>query len=191
MDNQAHKSNVNERVKGRKVAILVANGFEQSEFTEPRQALDDAGAVTTVVSLDHGPIHGMHHHTLGDHFLVDKTIDEVSADDFDALLIPGGVANPDSLRGNDDAVAFARAFVEAGKPTFAICHGPQVLITAGVVKGRTMTSYKTVRIDLENAGANWVDKSVVVDEGLVTSRNPKDIPDFNAKILEELAEGRH
>ncbi|HBX36573.1 MAG TPA: protease [Pseudohongiella sp.] len=191
MDNQTQSKTTNEHVKGKKVAILVTNGFEQSEFTEPRQALEDAGAVTTVVSLDQGPIHGMHHHTLGDHFDVDKTISQVKCDDFDALLIPGGVTNPDALRGNDDAVAFARDFVKSGKPTFAICHGPQVLITAGVVKGHTMTSYKTVKIDLENAGAHWVDKSVVVDEGLVTSRNPKDIPDFNAKMLEELAEGRH
>ncbi|MDH7942950.1 type 1 glutamine amidotransferase domain-containing protein [Pseudohongiella sp. SYSU M77423] len=191
MDKQTRKNDANEHVKGKKVAILVTNGFEQSEFTEPRQALDDAGAVTTVVSLDKGPIHGMHHQTLGDHFDVDKTIDQVNSDDFDALLIPGGVANPDALRGNEAAVAFARDFVKAGKPTFAICHGPQVLITAGVVKGRSMTSYKTVRIDLENAGAHWVDQSVVVDEGLVTSRSPKDIPDFNAKMLEELAEGRH
>lgn len=181
----------NKAIKDRKVAILVTNGFEQSEFSEPRQALHDAGAHTTVVSLSEGPIHGMDHGTLGDHFHVDKTVDQVSCDDFDALLIPGGVANPDALRGNEAAVAFAREFVEKGKPTFAICHGPQVLITAGVVKGRTMTSYQTVRVDLENAGAHWVDKSVVVDEGLVTSRNPGDIADFNAKMLEELAEGRH
>jgi len=181
----------NKAIKGRKVAILVTNGFEQSEFSEPRQALNDAGVETTVVSLSEGPIHGMHKGTLGDHFSVDKTIDQVSSSDFDAILIPGGVANPDALRGNEAAVAFARDFVEAGKPTFAICQGPQVLITAGVVDGKTMTSYKTVKVDLENAGANWVDKSVVVDEGLVTSRSPDDIPDFNAKMLEELAEGRH
>ncbi|MBC54230.1 MAG: protease [Gammaproteobacteria bacterium] len=178
----------NQTLTGKKVAILVANGFEQSEFSEPRQALQDAGAHTTVVSLTEGPIHGVHHGTLGDHFEVDKTVDQVTCDDFDALLIPGGVTNPDALRGNDAAVAFARDFVEAGKPTFAICHGPQVLITAGVVKGRTMTSFKTVKVDLENAGANWVDKPVVVDDALITSRSPKDIPDFNAKILEALAE---
>jgi len=188
MNSQAGKTNANEQVKGKKVAILVTNGFEQSESSEPRLALHAAGAHTTVVSLTEGPIHGVDNGILGDHFHVDKTVDQVSCDDFDALLIPGGVANPDALRGNEAAVAFAREFVEQGKPTFAICHGPQVLITAGVVKGRTMTSYKTVRVDLENAGANWVDKSVVVDKGLITSRSPKDIPDFNARILEELGE---
>lgn len=178
-------------VNGKKVAILVTNGFEQSEFTEPRQALLEAGVTVTVVSLESGEIQGMHHDRAGDRFPVDVTVAEASSSDYDALLLPGGVMNPDTLRGDEKAVAFAREFFHASKPVFAICHGPQLLITADVVKGRTMTSFKTVRVDLENAGARWLDQPVVVDKGLVTSRTPDDIPDFNSKMLEELAEGRH
>ncbi len=182
---------MNVQVKGKKVAILVTNGFEQSEFTGPRDALTDAGVDISVVSLEHGEIQGMHHDKKANRFAVDKIVSEVKCADFDALLLPGGVMNPDVLRGDEQAVAFVRDFFTETKPVFAICHGPQVLITAGVVKGRTMTSYKTVKVDLENAGAHWVDQPVVVDNGLVTSRNPGDIPDFNRKMLEELAEGEH
>src|SRR5690554_2464470 len=180
-----------QQVTGKKVAVLVTNGFEQVEFTEPSQALRDAGAQPTVVSLQTGEIQGMHHDKPGDRFPVNMTVDQAHSSDFDALLLPGGVMNPDTLRGDEKAVAFARDFMQASKPVFAICHGPQVLITAGVVDGRTMTSYKTVKVDLQNAGANWVDKAVVVDNGLVTSRNPDDIPQFIDKMLEELGEGRH
>ena len=179
------------QVADKKVAILVTNGFEQVEFTEPRDALLEAGAKVTVVSLEPGEIQGMHHDKPADRFAVDQLVSEASGDDFDALLVPGGVMNPDALRADDNAVAFVREFFDASKPVFAICHGPQVLITADVVDGREMTSYKTVRVDLENAGARWRDQSVVVDQGLVTSRNPDDIPVFIDKMLEELAEGRH
>ena len=179
------------QVTGKKVATLVTSGFEQVEFTEPRDALLAAGVEVTVVSLKPGEIQGMNHDKPADRFAVDQVVSEARSEDFDALLVPGGVMNPDALRGDEKAVAFVRAFFDASKPVFAICHGPQVLITADVVEGRDMTSYKTVRVDLENAGARWMDKSVVVDQGLVTSRNPDDIPDFIDKMLEELAEGRH
>lgn len=182
---------MNTHVEGKKVAILVTNGFEQSEFTKPREALLDAGANVTVVSLKHGEIQGMNHDKKADMFSVDQIVSEVKSDEFDALLVPGGVMNPDTLRGDDNAIDFVRGFFRDAKPVFSICHGPQVLISAGVVKDRTMTSFKTVRVDLENAGARWVDESVVVDNGLVTSRNPDDLPDFNRKMLEELAEGKH
>lgn len=178
-------------VQGKKVAILVTSGFEQVEFTKPRDALVEAGVQVTVVSLKPGEIQGMNQDKPADRFPVDKTVADANSRDYDALLVPGGVMNPDALRGDEGAVQFVREFFDDSKPVFSICHGPQVLITAGVVKGRTMTSYNTVKVDLENAGAKWVDRSVVVDEGLVTSRNPDDIPDFIDKMLEELAEGRH
>lgn len=180
-----------QNASNKRVAILVADGFEQVEFTGPKKALEDAGAETVVVSPQMGSVQGMNHAEKGDLFESDMAVDDAAREDFDALLLPGGVLNPDTLRGDERCVAFARSFFEQGKPVFAICHGPQLLITAGVVKGRTLTSYPTVRVDLENAGARWVDESVVVDEGLVTSRNPDDIPDFNAKIIEELLEGVH
>lgn len=179
------------RLASKRVAILVADGFEQVEFTEPKKSLEGVGVQTVVVSPQEEFVYGFHHHDKGDMFSVDMTIKNALNEEFDALLIPGGVISPDTLRANDDAIAFTRSFFSAGKPVFAICHGPQVLITAEVVRDRTLTSYKTVRIDLENAGARWVDESVVVDNGLVTSRSPEDIPDFNAMILEELAEGKH
>ncbi len=182
---------MNNQVEGKKVAILVTNGFEQVEFTKPRDALIEAGARVTVVSLDRGEIQGMHHDKPGDRFPVDVIVSKAKSADFDALLVPGGVMNPDALRGDDDAVSFVKDFFDDSKPVFTICHGPQVLITAKVVKGRSMTSYKTVKTDLENAGAKWIDQSVVTDRGLVTSRNPDDIPDFIDKMLEELAEGVH
>lgn len=180
-----------ENTQNKRVAILVSDGFEQVEFTKPKKALDDAGVKTVVVSLKSGEIRGFNHADPADSFPVDKAIEDVSESEFDALLIPGGIINPDNLRGDETVLRFTRAFFEKGKPVFAICHGPQVLISAEVVKGRRLTSYHTVRKDLENAGAEWVDESVVVDQGLVTSRNPDDIPDFIEKVLEELAEGVH
>jgi protease I len=177
--------------KTKKVAILATDGFEQVELTKPRHALEESGAETTLVSLESGVIRGFNHAEPADTFPVDDTVDNVKSESFDALLIPGGVINPDALRGSEKAIEFVRSFFKEGKPVFAICHGPQVLITAGVVEGRRMTSFNTIRVDLENAGAKWVDESVVCDQGLVTSRNPDDIPDFNDKIVEELREGVH
>ena len=174
-----------------KVAILVADGFEEAELTEPKEALDDAGAETFIVSPVEGEVQGWKHFEHADKFPVDVQLDEASADDFDALLLPGGVANPDQLRINPDAVEFVRDFVDSGKPIAAICHGPWTLIEAGAVKGRKMTSWPSLRTDLTNAGANWVDQEVIVDDGLVTSRKPDDIPAFNEKMIEEFAEGQH
>lgn len=174
-----------------KVAILATNGFEQSELLEPRKALDEAGAKTTVVSPESGEIKGWKDKDWGDTVAVDLTLDEANAEDFDALVLPGGVINPDMLRLNDDAIAFIKHFVDAGKPIGAICHGPWTLIDAGAVKGRKMTSWASLKTDLTNAGAEWVDEEVVTDNGIVTSRNPKDIPAFNKKIIEEFAEGVH
>jgi protease I len=176
---------------GKKVAILVADGFEQVELTEPRRALNDAGAETHIVSPADGKVKGWEKDHWGDEFDVDVPLDAARPEDYDALVLPGGQMNPDNLRGNEKAVSFARAFVEAGKPLAAICHGPWLLVEADVVRGRRMTSYHTIRTDLRNAGADWVDEEVVVDEGLVTSRNPDDIPAFNRKMVEEIAEGRH
>ncbi len=179
------------RIDGLRVAILVTDGFEQSELTEPRRALDAAGATTKIVSPNDGQVQGWKHFDHADRFPVDVRLDDASAADFDALLLPGGVANPDQLRMNPQAVSFVRTFVDAGKPIAAICHGPWTLIEAGAVRGREITSWPSLRTDLQNAGAHWVDREVVADEGLVTSRNPQDIPAFNAKMLEEFAEGRH
>jgi len=170
---------------------LATDGFEESELLQPRAALNKAGAETVIVSLKSGVIQGMQHAEKGQTVPVDLTVSNASEDDFDALMIPGGLFNPDALRMNPDAVRFARAFFDAGKPVAAICHGPQVLIEADVVRGRRMTSWPAVKTDLINAGADWVDESVVVDQGLVTSRKPDDIPDFNDKMLEEIAEGIH
>lgn len=179
------------KLEGKKVAILVANGFEQVEMTKPREALDEAGAETKIVSIKSGKIQGMNHDEKGDKFDVDLTLDEADAEDFDALLIPGGLMNPDEMRQQKKALEFARDFFESGKPVAAICHGPQVLITAGLVRGRKMTSWPALEADMKNAGANWVDEEVVVDQGLVTSRKPNDIPAFNRKMIEEFAEGKH
>ena len=174
-----------------KVAILVTDGFEQVEMTDPRDALDKAGAETKIVSLKSGKIQGMHHADKGDKFDVDLTLDEARPEEFDALMIPGGLINPDALRSNEDALEFARHFFREGKPVAAICHGPQLLISAGLVRGRTMTSWPAIKADMRNAGANWVNEEVVVDNGLVTSRKPDDIPAFNKKMIEEFCEGRH
>ncbi len=176
---------------GIKVAILAAEGFEQSELLEPRQALQEAGADTRVVSPAKGEVQGWKHFDKGEKVRVDVPLDQANAEDYDALLLPGGVANPDQLRVNPKAVAFVRSFFDAGKPVAAICHAPWMLIDAGAVKGRTLTSWPSLRTDLSNAGANWVDQDVVTDNGLVTSRKPDDIPAFNRKMIEEFAEGRH
>ncbi len=173
------------------MAILVADGFEQVEMTKPRQALQDAGAETTIVSTKSGQIQGMNHADKGDKFDVDLTLEKAKATEYDALLIPGGLMNPDELRSTPEAVEFTRHFFRAGKPVAAICHGPWVLIDAEVVKGRTLTSWPAIQTDVKNAGGNWVNEEVVVDNGLVTSRKPDDIPAFNEKMIEEFAEGKH
>jgi protease I len=174
-----------------RVAILVAEGFEQQELTEPRKALDEAGAVTQIVSPADGEEEGWTHFDKADMFPVDVALNEANADDFDALLLPGGVANPDQLRMNEKAVQFIRQFFDDGKPVAVICHGPWTLIEADVVRGRKITSWPSLKTDLTNAGAEWVDEEVVTDNGLVSSRKPADIPAFNKKMLEEFAEGAH
>jgi deglycase len=179
------------KLDGKKVAILVADGFEQVEMTKPRAALDDAGAETRIVSIRSGKVQGVHHDEKGDRFDVDVTLESARAGDFDALLIPGGLMNPDAMRQEKSALEFVRRFFEAGKPVAVICHGPQVLINADLVRGRTMTSWPALKVDLKNAGANWIDEEVVVDNGLVSSRQPDDIPAFNKKMIEEFAEGKH
>ena len=170
-------------LKGKKVAILAADMFERVELEEPRKALEDAGATTEIVSIHDGEIQGFDHFDPAKKVKVDKTVEEVSVGDYDALLIPGGVGNPDQLRGDENAVAFVRGFHDAGKPMAAICHGPWVLVEAGIVRGRRVTSWPTLQTDIKNAGGNWVDKEVVVDDGVVTSRKPDDIPAFNRAML--------
>jgi protease I len=179
------------KLQGKKVAIIAADMVEQVELIEPRKALDAAGAETHLISLKPGEIQGFNHFDPGDKIKVDKAIEEVQADEYDALMIPGGVGNPDQLRGDENVVSFVRDFFEAGKPVAAICHGPWVLVEADVVRGRKVTSWPTLQTDIRNAGGNWVDKQVVVDQGLVTSRKPDDIPAFNDKMIEEFAEGKH
>jgi protease I len=176
-------------LSGKRVAIVVANGFEQIEMTDPREALVGAGAETDLVSIEDGEVKGWEHTKWGETFDVEVPIDDADPDDYDALLLPGGVMSPDRLRQDERVLAFVRAFFEAGKPVAAICHGPWTLIDAGVVEGRRVTSYPSIRRDLENAGAEWVDEEVVVDHGLVTSRRPDDLPAFDAKMIEEFAEG--
>jgi len=180
-----------QKLKGKRVAIAAADMVERAELMEPRQALEDAGAETDLISLKRGTIKTFNHFDPAEEERVDQAVEEVEASDYDALLIPGGVGNPDQLRGDENMVAFVRAFFEQGKPVAAICHAPWVLIDAGVVRDRTVTSWPTVATDLRNAGATWVDEEVVVDGGLVTSRKPDDIPAFNEKIIEEFAEGAH
>lgn len=179
------------KLEGLKVAILATDGFEQSELFEPRKALQEAGAEVKIVSLKTGEIKGWNEKNWGDSIAVDLTVDEANANDFDALQLPGGVMNPDKLRMNEKAVQFVKSFFDAGKPVAAICHAPWTLVEAGVVKGKTLTSWASLQTDLENAGAKWVDQEVVTDNGLVTSRNPQDIPAFNKKMIEEFAEGVH
>ncbi len=178
-------------LKSHTVAILATDGFEESELMEPRRVLLEAGAEVKIVSLARGDIKAWKHTNWSGTIGVDLTVDEANADDFDALLLPGGVMNPDKLRMNEKAVAFAKKFADSGKPIAAICHGPWTLIETGMVRGRTLTSWPSIKSDLINAGAHWVDEEVVTDHGLVTSRKPDDIPSFNKKMIEEFAEGRH
>lgn len=178
-------------LSNRQIAILTENGFEEVELTSPMQALKDAGATVHVVSPQKGKVKAMKDHDWSIEVPVDKHVSEVSAADYDGLVLPGGVFNPDQLRMNDQAISFISEFFEAGKPVAAICHGPQVLISANVVRGRDVTSYPSIKTDLINAGANWLNLEVVVDKGLVTSRTPEDLPAFNKKMCEEFAEGVH
>lgn len=178
-------------LSGRKIAFLATDGVEQVELTGPWQAIKDAGATPHLISLNTGRIQGMNHTDKGDTFPVDRTVQEVRAAEYDALVLPGGVTNPDTLRTDKDAVRFVKEFFLAGKPVGAICHGPWMLVEADVVRERTLTSWPSLQTDIRNAGGNWVDKEVQTDHGLVTSRNPNDIPAFNKKIVEEFAEGRH
>jgi protease I len=180
-----------QRLAGKTVAVVATDGFEQSELTEPVKALKSEGAEVHVIAPNAGEIQGMQHDEKGQKVRVDKTLGEVDAGDYDALVLPGGVANPDRLRLEREAIAFIRRFVEDDKPIAAICHGPWTLIDAGGVEGRRMTSWPSLKCDLKNAGAQWVDEEVVVDNGLVTSRKPADLPAFCAKTIEEIAEGRH
>jgi protease I len=178
-------------LQGKKIAFLATDGVEQVEYTEPRKAVEQAGARADLVSLKPGQIQGFNHLDKGDTFPVDRAVSDASADDYDGLVLPGGVANPDVLRTDKDAVQFVRSFFEAGKPVASICHGAWTLVEADVVKGRTLTSWPSIRTDIENAGGAWVDEEVHTDRGLVTSRKPDDLPAFNAKIVEEFAEGTH
>jgi protease I len=180
-----------DELKNKRVAVLVDNGFEQSELVEPKKALEAAGATAEVVSPQSGKVKGWQHTNWGDEITVDVALDGARPDDYDALLLPGGVMNPDKLRGNATAVRFVQHFVDSGKPIAAICHGPWTLIEAGGVRGRKVTSWPSLQTDLKNAGATWVDQEVVTDNGLVTSRKPDDIPAFNRKMIEEFAEGIH
>ncbi len=180
-----------EKLKGKIIAILTENGFEEVELTSPKQALEDAGATVHVVSPQKEKVKGWNHDHWGIELPVDKSISDVNVNDYDALMLPGGVMNPDQLRVNKEAVEFAKDFLETGKPVAAICHGPQLLIETGLLEGRDMTSYPSVQTDLKNAGANWHDREVIVDNGLVTSRSPKDLEAFNRKMIEEIAEGIH
>jgi protease I len=182
---------MNHNLSGKKVAILVADGFEQDELFKPRAALDEAGAETEVISPSEGKVKGMKHTKPGRSVKVDVPLSQADPEQYDALLLPGGVHNPDTLRQDETAVRFAKSFIDARKPVAAICHGPWTLVEANVVRGRKMTSYPSIKTDLRNAGADWVDQEVVVDNGLVTSRKPDDIPAFNEKMIEEFAEGRH
>jgi protease I len=184
---------VADELQGRKVAILLAPvGSEQVEFTEPKKAVEEAGASVDVVGIEAGDAQTMNSDVNpGETFTVEKTFSDVSPDDYDGLIVPGGTVGADTLRGSEEAVNFIRGFFEQAKPVGVICHGPWTLVEADVVKGRTLTSYPTLRTDIRNAGGEWVDEEVVVDQGLVTSRNPDDLPAFCAKVVEEFAEGKH
>jgi protease I len=179
-----------ETLTGKKVAILVTDGFEQVELTQPRKALDEAGAETAIVSPMSVKVKGWNHKEWGDEFPVDRKLDETDPSEYDALLLPGGVMNPDRLRMNPKAVEFVKHFIDEEKPIAAICHGPWMLVEAGV-DGRTLTSWPSLKTDIANAGGNWVDQEVVVDNGIVTSRKPDDLPAFNRKMIEEFSEGKH
>jgi protease I len=179
------------KLDNKRVAFLATDGVEQVELTEPWKKVEEEGGTPELISLESGEIQAFEHLDHGDKFPVDKTVREASESDYDGLVLPGGVANPDFLRGDEDAVAFVRAFFEAQKPVAAICHGPWTLVEADVVRGRTITSWPTLKTDITNAGGNWVDEEVVVDNGLVSSRNPDDLPAFCAKLAEEICEGKH
>jgi protease I len=180
-----------EQLMGKRVAILATDGFEQSELVEPKRLLEEAGAETTVVSIKGGEIRGWNTNDWGQSVPVDQTVDQSFPDEFDALMLPGGVMNPDKLRMNAGAVEFTKQFFAAGKPVGAICHGPWLLVEADVVRGRKVTSWPSLKTDLRNAGAEWVDEQVVTDQGMVTSRKPDDIPAFAQKLIEEIREGEH
>jgi protease I len=176
---------------GKKVAILTENGFEEVELTSPKKALEEAGAIVQIVSPQKDKVKAWDHDHWSIELPVDLHIDKANAEDYDALMLPGGVMNPDQLRQNRKSVEFAQQFLESGKPVAAICHGPQLLIETGLINGRNMTSYPSLRTDLENAGVIWEDKEVITDNGLVTSRTPKDLEAFNKKMIEEIGEGEH
>lgn len=178
-------------LEGKKVAILTENGFEEEELTSPKRALEEAGATVHIISPQEKTVKAWSHDHWSIELPVDVNVSRANTEDYDALMIPGGVINPDKMRINKDCVAFATEFLESGKPIAAICHGPQLLIETGMLTGRDLTSYPSLKTDLTNAGANWTDKEVVVDNGLVTSRTPKDLPAFNKKMIEEIKEGQH
>jgi protease I len=182
---------VADELQDKRVAFLATDMVEQVELTEPWKAVKEAGATPELISLEEGEIQGFNHYDKADTFTVDRTVEEARADDYDALVIPGGVGNPDTMRTDENAVDFTRQFFEQGKPVGVICHGPWMLVEAGVVRGRRVTSWPSLQTDIRNAGGEWADEEVVVDEGLVTSRKPDDLPAFNAKIVEEFAEGKH
>ncbi|MBT0608757.1 type 1 glutamine amidotransferase domain-containing protein [Aequorivita echinoideorum] len=175
----------------KRIAILATNGFEESELKSPKEAMEKEGFQVDIVSEESGKIKAWKDGNWSNEYSVDKTLDSVNAKQYNALVLPGGVINPDKLRRNDNALQFVKDFFEQKKPVAAICHGPQILISAEVVKGRKLTSFNSIKTDLVNAGANWVDEEVVVDEGFVTSRNPDDLPAFNSKLIEEIKEGKH
>jgi protease I len=179
------------KLTGKKVAIITQNGFEEVELTSPKKALEEAGAIVHIVSPEKGKVKAWNHDHWSIELPVDVQLPAANAEDYDALVIPGGVLNPDQMRMNKDCVAFTQEFLEASKPVAAICHGPQLLIETGMISGKEMTSYPSIKTDLINAGASWHDEEVVVDNGLVTSRSPKDLPAFNKKMIEEIAEGIH
>lgn len=182
---------MSKELEGKRIAFLATDGFEQVELTEPWKAVKEAGAQVELISLESGEIHGFNHLEKADSFKVDKKVADVSASDYDGLVLPGGLANPDALRMNREAVTFAKGFFEQHKPVAAICHALWLLVEADVVRGRTLTSWPSLQTDIRNAGGNWVDKQVHVDSGLVTSRKPDDLKAFCAKAVEEFAEGKH
>jgi len=175
----------------KRIAILATNGFEESELKSPKEAMEKEGFQVDIVSPESGEIKGWANGNWSNSYKVDRTLSEVKAEEYNALMLPGGVINPDQLRRNEDALLFVRDFFKQEKPVAAICHAPQILISADVVKGRKLTSFSSIKDDLINAGANWVDREVVVDQGFVTSRNPNDLPAFNSKLIEEIKEGKH
>jgi protease I len=179
------------KLDGKKIAFLFADGVEQVELEEPLKAVKEEGAEAELISLESGEVQAFNHLDHGDKVKVDKAVSDADASDYDGLVVPGGVANPDFLRGDEDAMSFVKAFFEAGKPAGVICHGPWVLVEAGVVDGMKVTSWPSLKTDIRNAGGNWVDEEVVVDKGLVTSRKPDDLPAFCSKIVEEFCEGKH